>query len=1138
MKPLQRTLSLLALTLLGTVAYAQEAQTATLFQKPAVSQTHIAFNYAGDLWTVARAGGDAKRLTTGVGNESFPSFSPDGNTIAFTGQYDGNTDVYVVPVNGGVPRRLTFHPANDAVVGWTNDGKRVLFASTRNHPNGNPQLFTLSVEPNASSLPEMLPLPLAEFGSFSPDGQQVAYEPLAQWQPEWKRYRGGQMDYIWIAKLSDSSVEKLPRDKSNDRYPMWIGDKVYFVSDRDGTYGLYAYDTKSKQVAQAFKSNEFDIKYASAWKGQTPTIALEQFGVIHLFDVKSGKTTHVNIRVNSDLVSVRPRYERIGARITNAAISPTGARAVFEARGEIISVPADKGDARNLTATPGVMERDPSWSPDGKWIAYFSDVSGEYELHLRDQKAEKEAKVIKLDPNFYNSATWSPDSKKLTVVDHRNWLYLIDIEKGTQTKVERNLEGFPDSVLEVSWSPDSQWITYARNLDNHLRGIFVYSLETAKATQITDGMSDARYPAFDRSGKYLYFTASTNLGPAFSFAEMSNFPYQSSRNVYAVVLKADAPSPLAPESDEEKVEEKKAEEKKDGETPKPPDKPTDKPADAAAPKPPAMPAKKEAEPVKIDFEGIDQRILALPIPSRDFVGLTVGKANLIYLFENPPSGAGFGGGGGAPGFILHKFDLEKRKLDKAGEGITLFVVSANGEKVLMRQGFTNWVIANAASLGGPPMPPGMPAGMPGGPQMLKTAEMEVQIDPKVEWRQMFNEVWRGERDFFYDPNHHGLDLNKAKKMYEPYVAAVAHRSDLNYLFTDMLNQLTVGHMFIGGGDVPRPNAVPVGMLGADYAQENGRYRFAKVYNGESWNPNLRAPLTQPGVNVKAGEYLLAVNGRNLTASDNIYQALESTAGKQVVLKVGANADGTAAREVTVVPVASENGLRNRAWIEGNRRKVDELSGGKLAYVYVPDTSPPGYESFNRYYFSQTNKQGAVIDERFNGGGSLADYMVEWMSRPLLNFIYFREGRDVPTPLGAIYGPKAMIVNELAGSGGDALPWYFRKMKIGPTVGKRTWGGLVAAVGAPTLMDGGAVRAPDAAIYGLNGEWEVENVGTPADIEVELDPALWRQGRDAQLEKAVQYLMDELKKNPPPQYKRPAFPNYHKGTAAGSGSSGN
>jgi tricorn protease len=730
-------------------------------------------------------------------------------------------------------------------------------------------------------------------------------------------------------------------------------------------------------------------------------------------------------------------------------------------------------------------------------------------------------------PSFYYTPTWAPDSQKNAYMDKRLNLWYIEIEKGTPVKVDKNPIGLNNDVMVPFWSPDSRWIGYTRQVDNHLRAVFVYSLEAAKSTQLTDGMSDARYGAFDKNGKYLYFTASTNLGPAFSFAEMSNFPHQSSRNVYAIVLRSDLPSPVAPESDEEKI----AEEKKDAAPPASTDE--KKPEGAAAPAgPPAAapaaaagpPAKKPVEPVRIDFDGIDQRIVSLPIPARNYLGLAVGKPGTVFVLELAPAGPG--GPAGPPGLLVHRFDLEKRKFDKVLEGVTAFDVSANGEKVLYRQGPANWMIASTMTLGMP-----MPPGAPGGPSMLRTAEMEVYIDPKAEWRQMYNEVWRGERDFFYDPNLHGVNMEEFKKRYEAYLPSVAHRADLTYLFREMLNQLTVGHMFINGGDQPRPNFVPGGLLGADYKIENNRYRFAKIYNGESWNPQLRAPLTQPGVNVKEGEYLIAVRGRNLTATDNVYAFFESTANKQVVIRVGPNADGSGSREVTVVPVANETALRNLNWVESNRRKVDQMSGGRLAYVYVPDTSGGGYTSFNRYFFSQTQKEGAVIDERFNGGGSLADYIVEYLSRPLLNYIAFRDGRDIPTPLGAIYGPKVMIVNELAGSGGDALPWYFRKMQIGKLVGKRTWGGLVAAFPMPQLMDGGFVTAPDAAIFGLEGDWEVENRGVAPDIEVEMDPAAWRQGRDPQLERAVEVVMDEVKKNPRPQPKRPAYPNYHTGSVA-------
>ena len=1102
---------LLTLSLLLAMSVSAIAQTEkpTLFQKPTVNRTDIVFAYAGDLWIVPRQGGDAKRLTNGVGIETNPVFSPDGSMIAFTGEYDGNTDVYVVPATGGVPKRLTYHPSGDAVVGWTADGKQVLFASSRNSTSGYNRLFTVGLN---GGLPAEVPLPMASYGSFSPDGASIAYEPLTQWQPAWKRYKGGQTMPIWVARLSDSAIEKLPRENSNDRYPMWIGDKIYFISDRAGAVGLFAYDTKSKKVEQVIKNDGLDIKSASAGPG---VIAYEQFGSISLYDVKSGKATKVNIRVEDDLLSVRPRFEKVGNRIASVAISPTGARAVFEARGDIITVPAEKGDPRNLTNSSNVMERDPAWSPDGKWIAYFSDESGEYALHIRNQTGMGEVKKITLPPTFYAEPTWSPDSKKIAFFDKKVQLWYVEIDKGTPVKVDHNPIGANNDVLQPRWSPDSKWITYAKHLPNLLRAVFIYSLESGKTTQITDGLSDARYPAFDKSGKYLYFTASTNVGPSISFADLSGIATQPTRSVYAVVLRNDIPSPLAPESDEEKIQpEKKEEPKPAADKPADEKKAEDKPADA--PKPPA---KKEPDPVRIDFDGIDQRIIALPIPARNFIDLQAGKANTLYVVEAPPLNLeAFA----PPSFIVQKYDFEKRKFDKVIEGITSFTLSANSEKALYRQG-PNWMIATVATLGQP-----LPPGAPGAPNALKTADMEIHVDPKAEWKQMYHEIWRGERDFFYDPNAHGLNLQAAEKLYEPYLEAVAHRADLNYLFTEMLNQLTVGHMFIGGGDVPRPNFVAGGLLGCDYKIENGRYRFARIYNGENWNPQLRAPLTQPGVNVKVGDYLIAVNGKELRATDDVDQAFESRAGKQVVIKVSANADGSNAREVTVVPTGNENALRNLAWIEGNRRKVDQMSGGKLAYVYMPDTANGGYTSFNRYFFAQTNKDGAVIDERFNGGGLLADYVVQQLTRQLLSFIHYREGgQDVPVPAGAIYGPKAMLINELAGSGGDAMPWYFRKAKVGPLIGKRTWGGLIASFRLPQLMDGGFVTAPDAAIYGLNGDWEVENVGVPADMEVEFDPALWRQGRDPQLEKAVEWLMEEIKKNPRPQYKLPAFPNYHK-----------
>ena len=752
---------------------------------------------------------------------------------------------------------------------------------------------------------------------------------------------------------------------------------------------------------------------------------------------------------------------------------------------------------------------DPQISPDGKWVAYFSDESGEYALHLREQHGLGDVRKIQLGnpPSFFYNPNWSPDNKKIAYTDKRLNIWYLELAKEKPVKVDTNTYDAPSRLYDPVWSPDSRWLAYTKQLKNHLRAVFIYSLESGKSSQITDGMSEARYPCFDKNGKHLYFTASTDAGPTSGWLDMSSFNRPVTRSVYVVVLRKDLPSPLAPESDEEKP----PEERKGVEAPAAAlgkDKDKDKEAKEKE-------KSKEPEQVRIDVENISQRILALPIPARDYTGLYAGKSGVLFLLESVPVPVGLALPTGPPGRVLHKFDLEKRKVEKVMEGVGPFGISHNGEKMLYRQG-ERWFIAATAQ---PPKP---------GEGALKVDDMEVYVDPPAEWKQMYREVWRIERDFFYDPNHHGLDLKAAEKKHEKYLAGLGSRSDLNYLFAEMLDDMTVGHLYVGGGDTPQVKRVRGGLLGADYRIENGRYRFARVYSGENWNPELRAPLTQPGVNVVAGEYLLAVNARDLRAPDNIYSFFEATANKSVVLRVGPDPSGANSREVTVVPVESETALRNLAWIEDNRRRVDQLSGGRLAYVYLPNTSVTGYTNFNRYYFAQIGKDGAVIDERFNGGGTAADYIIDHMRRPLMNYWATREGEDFTTPLGAIFGPKAMIVNEYAGSGGDAMPWYFRKAGLGPLVGKRTWGGLVGIYDYPQLIDGGSVMAPRLAFWNPNGTWDVENHGVAPDIEVEQDPQAVRAGGDPQLERAVQVVLEALKKSPPPKHNKPAYPNYHKG----------
>ena len=1096
----------LFLALLFTARQSTAAEEAPLLvQAPTMNETQIVFAYGGYLWSVPRQGGDARQLTTG-GHERGPKFSPDGKWIAFTGQYDGNIDAYVMPADGGEPKRLTWHPDSDVVDGWTPDGKKIIIRSPREAYADFDRLYTVPVE---GGIPEVLPMWRGEAASYSPDASRIAYVPNLKWQVAWKRYHGGQTTPIYLLRLSDLQLEKVARENSNDDDPVWVGDTVYFLSDRKGPVTIFAYDTKTKKVRQVLENNGLDLKSLSAGPD---ALVYEQFGGIYTLDLKTEKPRRVEIRISGDLPATRPHYERVADKIQNAALSPAGVRAVFEARGEILTVPAEKGDIRNLTRTTAVAERDPAWSPDGKSIAFFSDESGEYALHIVDQSGLGTVKKINLGnpPSYFYSPTWSPDSKKIAYTDKRLNLWYVDVEKGTPVKVTSDRYEDPTSTITPAWSPDSKWLSYAKFLENHMRSVFVYSLDTAKESQITDGTSDARYPVFDKNGKSLYFAASTDLGLSIGWLDLSSFQHPVLRSVYAVVLKKGDPSPVEPQSDEEKA----ASDEKGKEADKDKAKEADKSPEKGKEGDKKEGEKKQEVKVTIDLDGIGQRIVALPIKAGNYVGLDAGKTGVLFLSEVPDVPRLE-----EPTLIsVSKFELSTRKTEPFLGGVSAFIVSANGEKTLYRQGpgpRAPWFIAPTAVV---PKP---------GDGALHLDAMEVYIDPRVEWNQMYHEVWRIERDFFYDPNHHGLNLAAAEKKYAPYLKGAGGRADVNHLFEEMLGELTIGHMFIAGGDVPQPKRVKGGLLGADYKVENGRYRFARIFNGENWNPELRAPLTQPGVDVKVGDYLLEVNGSDVRPPADVYSYFENTAGTQIKIKVGPNADGKDAREVTVVPLPSEFPLRNLAWEEDNRRKVDQLSGGKVAYVHVPDTATGGYLNFNRYYFAQVGKQAAVIDERYNHGGEIADYIIDMLKRPLRNCDITREGGEFCSPLAQIYGPKTMVINEMSGSGGDALPWMFKQDKVGPLVGTRTWGGLVGIYNYPPLLDGGFITAPRVAIFGLHGEWEVENHGIAPDVEVENDPASVAAGHDPQLERAVEVTLEALKAHPVVIPEHPPYPNYHK-----------
>jgi len=762
-----------------------------------------------------------------------------------------------------------------------------------------------------------------------------------------------------------------------------------------------------------------------------------------------------------------------------------------------------------------VAERDPSWSPDGKTIAYFSDASGEYQLYLHDQTGFKTPTVIDLgpDPSYFYSPTWSPDSKHIAYTDKHMRLWYVDVPTGKPVLVDTGIYGSFGTDFGPVWSADSKWIAYHRDLDNQLKAIFLYSMETHKATQVTDGMSDAFSPSFDRNGKYLYFLASTDDGPSKAGIDLSSLDRAQTTAAYVVVLAKDGASPVPPESDDEKIkdeakkDDKKDEGKKDAEK---------KDADRD---------KKEAEKpveVKVDLEKIGDRILSLPIPARNYGAITAGKTGVVYLSETSPFGRSSREDQDAGIRAIWRFTLEKRKPETVLGDVDAFMVSADGSKVLYgRKGA--WTIASVDDLKPGEAAPGKPLNLGG---------LETVVDPRAEWRQMYHETWRIERDFLYDPHTHGLKIPKIEAQYKPYLDSLASRSEFSYLSTEMLGEITIGHMFIHGPH--QPDKEPkTGLLGADYKTENGRYRIAKILGGENWTPGLASPLTLPGVSVREGEYLLAVNGRELKANDNLYQFFDGTAGQQTVLHVGATPDGKDARDVTVVPISDEDGLRNLDWIEGNRRKVGELSGGKLAYVYMPNTAGAGYTNFNRFFYAQLDKQGLVLDERWNQGGLIADYVVDVLKRFPLSGAIERDGKAIRDPVGAIFGPKVMLINQNAGSGGDAMPWYFRKAGIGKLVGTRTWGGLVGIGGYPVLLDGGNVMAPRYAIYGINGDWEVENHGIAPDVLVEDLPKDVAAGHDRQLETGVQLVLDELKAHPVPEIPIPPYPNYHKNDGLGN-----
>jgi tricorn protease len=1042
----------------------------------------ITFVYAGDIYLVGANGGTAQRLTSHPGAELYPKFSPDGTQIAFSAEYNGTRQVYVMPSAGGPPRQLTWYNdvgempprggTDNRVLDWSPDGRHVLVRMNRvpwDERGGRPYLV-----PVDGGLETPLAVPESGGGMFDPSGTKLVYTPIDRDFRSWKRYRGGRAQDVWIYDLAANTSLQLTRDRATDHQPMWVGDTVYFVSDRaDGTLNLYSVPPQGGDATRITPYADFDVLWPSAGPD---AIVFERGGSIWRY-VPGGSATEVPIRVTGDLPQTLPRYVAAADFIESFGLSPGGERALFGARGEIFTVPAKHGEPRNVSMTPDAREHSVSWSPDGKWIAYLSDESGEYEIYVRAQDGKSPPRRITTDGDIWRFApAWSPDSKQLAFGDKKQRLRIVTVDGGAIAEVDR---GTHDDLDSYTWSPDSRWLAYVKSNASRNSSIWMYSTQARETRQVTPDETSETSPAFDPKGRYLYFLSNRDYNLAFSAYEF-NFLYNNATRIYAATLSADGPALYRPQSDEVGAAAAgKDADKKNGD------------------------AKSEAAPapLRVDLPGFNQRVIALNAPAGNYGGLSANAEGVFFVAQ------GNGGAGGE----LRYLGLGLEDKPEAVAQVTGYALAAGGGKLLLRRG-SDFSIVEAKPKAD------FDAGK------LALARMELRVEPRREWKQQFVDAWRILRDWFYDPGMHGQDWNAIRAKYEPLLAHVAHRADLDYLLQEIAGEANAGHVYVERGDEARVPRKSGGLLGAELANHDSGYvRIARIYPGENWNPALRSPLTEPGVNVAEGEFILAVDNVSTRGVDNIYRLLENRADRVVTLRVNANPQEAGAREVRVRTLDSELGLRYLDWVQSRRRMVEQASDGRIGYIHVPNTAVEGSRELFKGMLAYGSRDALIIDDRYNGGGFIPDRLIEILARQPLNYWKQRGLEPNATPLLHHRGPKAMLVNGLSSSGGDALPYYFRKLGLGTIFGTRTWGGLIGISGNPRLADNGAILAATFSFMDTDNRWAVENEGVAPDVEVVDRPEAIAAGRDPSLEAAIQHLLRELEANPPRPVQAPPAP---------------